>query len=242
MTPRPQDLTQFNGYAPSLPDKGTLTEMFKRIADFLAKSRKTPDPKFIDKTPDGKADTLVISYIENRLDELYSGLWQTKDFKMMVVANEIIGTITLSVFHPECGVWLDREGVAAIQVMVDKVPEGITGTARNQWALDLSNKKPNCLQTQSGRLKAEAIKNAAKSLGVTFGRELNRRKSDTEFNPDVYDEEGIEVRDEITHLIETALLPAAELEACKKFAQDPNTPFTRLEGIKQRLTDNQKKS
>jgi hypothetical protein len=233
-------LDLFNGYVPTLPDKQQLTEVFKRIADFHARTLKKPDSRYVDKTPDGKADTLVISYIENRLDELYSGLWNALNFKFQVIANELAGSITLEVFHPECGVWLKRDGAAGIQIMVDAPPQTLSGQDRNNWYLNLANKKPNCIQMQLPRLKAECLKNAAKSLGITFGRELNRKKSDKEFNPDVYDDDTVQVREEIIELCKTSTLPKTELDIMVKMAADNTTPITRLEGIKSRLIQNQK--
>jgi len=232
-----KELDLFNGYTPALPDQAQIGEVFKRIADFQVKANKKPDPKFQEKTPDGKADALVISYVENRLDELYSGLWSTTNFRMHQVANEIVGIITLKVFHPSCGVWLEREGTAAINVMMDACP---AGEDRNSWALDLAHKKSNALKLNMPTLKAEATKNAAKSLGVTFGRELNRKKSDTEYNPDVYSDDSIIVREEIIALCATSKLPETELQIMAKFAQDATTGLTRLMSIKERLTQNQK--
>ena len=62
--------------------------------------------------------------------------------------------------------------------MVDRVPDGITGTDRNQWALNPSNKKANALDMAFPKLKSECLKNAAQSLGKIFGRDLNRKNVD----------------------------------------------------------------
>jgi len=239
MTQPKSELSLFNqsGLTPSLPDRESITELFKRIADFQAKAHGKPDPKFVEKTPDGRADALVISYVENRLDELYSGLWSTVEWKYQVITNELTGSIVLKVFHPECGVWLERCGTASIKIMMDAAPVGVD---KNAWAMDINNKKPNALTMNLPTLKAECIKNAAKSLGITFGRELNRKKSDTNYNPTVYDEDSIELRQEIELLCDTATLPAAELEVMRRYAADATMPYTRLEGIKDRLTSNQK--
>lgn len=230
----------FNGNTPALPDKGALSEVFKRISDFQVKANKKADTKFVEKTPDGRADTLVISYVENRLDELYSGLWSTSNFRYQVVANEIAGSITLKVLNPSCGVWIEREGAAAVQIMVDRCPENIQGEERNQWALNLQNKKANSLQTVFPKLKAECMKNAAKSLGASFGRDLNRKKSDSEYNPDIYDEDSIPTRESIKSLCKTTALPKGEVDIMIQFANDHSVSITRLMNIEQRLKDNQK--
>lgn len=235
-----KELDLFNGYTPALPDQGQLDEVFKRIADFQVKAHKKPDPKFVDKTPDGRADALLISYVENRLDELYSGLWSTTNWEYKVIANELAGSILLKVFHPSCGVWIERVGTAAIKIMMDAAPNNLQGQEKNAWALDLQNKKPNAITMNLPTLKAECTKNAAKSLGVTFGRELNRKKSDTDYNPDVYDSDSVETRQSIITGLETCNLPDGEKAIIKQYAEDVKTPLTRLENILNRVTENQK--
>jgi hypothetical protein len=63
--------------------------------------------------------------------------------------------------------------------MVDRVPDGVTGTERNRWALNPDNKKANAMDLAFGKLKAECLKNAALSLGKVFGRDVNRVNKDT---------------------------------------------------------------
>ena len=58
-----KELDLFNGYTPALPDESQLSEVFKRIADFKVLTRKKPEAKFVEKTPDNRADALVISYV-----------------------------------------------------------------------------------------------------------------------------------------------------------------------------------
>ena len=110
---------------------------------------------------------IPISVIESILDTYYSGLWQTVNFRYSVVANEIIGSIDLQVFHPVAKVWITRTGTASamIQTVKDK-------------PATVENKIKNTLVKDFPHLKSECIKNAAKSLGVRFGRALNRGKDD----------------------------------------------------------------
>lgn len=113
------------------------------------------------------AEYVPINVIERTLDELYSGLWQTAGFTTQVVANEIVGSIELRVFHPVAKEWLTRIGAASVLIQ----------TASGQ-PVTLENKIKNTLTKDFPHLKAECIKNAAKSLGVVFGRNLNRGKDD----------------------------------------------------------------
>lgn len=147
----------------------------QRCQNFLVRLNQQPDPKSLEKTPDGRAFTLPISHVEMTLDELYFGLWSTENFKASVIANEVVGSLDLVVTHPVTGTQLRRCGAAAIQITVDRVPEGVTGSERNKWALNPDNKKPNALDMSYPKLKAECLKNAAASLGKIFGRDINRK-------------------------------------------------------------------
>jgi hypothetical protein len=53
----------------------------------------------------GNSLYIPISFVETKLDEVFFGLWETSNFKSQVVANEIIGSIELKVFHPIGKVW-----------------------------------------------------------------------------------------------------------------------------------------
>lgn len=156
-----------------------------KLQNFVTILSKVPDHKDLQKTPDGKAHYLPIDFIETSLDELFYGLWETKDFKWQAIANEITASITLRVFHPTAKTWIERIGAASIAVMVDAAPKDkqgnhvLSGQDLNRWYLDLSNKKPSALDMGLPKLKADCIKNAALSLGNAFGRNLNRKFIDT---------------------------------------------------------------
>ncbi|HYH14326.1 MAG TPA: hypothetical protein VD794_03845 [Flavisolibacter sp.] len=145
-----------------------LAKFMANCQGFIKKLNQEPPLDSIDKTPDGKAFTILISHIEMTLDEYFFGLWQTENFKWSVVANEIVGSIDLLVFHTVSQTWLKRTGAASIQIMVN------AGTN----ALDVNNKKANALDMGFPKLKAECLKNAAQSLGKIYGRDLNRKKAD----------------------------------------------------------------
>lgn len=138
-----------------------------------------PDELGIESTPDKKARTLVISHVETTLDELFFGHWRTENFKWSTIANEVQASLELVVIHPISGYELRRTGAASVIIMVDRVPDNITGTDRNRWALNPDNKKANAMDLAFGKLKAECLKNAALSLGKVFGRDLNRKNKDT---------------------------------------------------------------
>ncbi len=137
-----------------------LLEMFQQ------KLNTDPPKSAIIKNRQG-VDYLPISYYEIMLDDIYFGQWTTTDLTTQIVANEVIVSLQLNVLHPISGVWLSRTGCGASAIMQNS---GASVT-------DISQKKKNALQKDYPKAKSEALKNAAKSLGKIFGRDI-ARKSD----------------------------------------------------------------
>jgi hypothetical protein len=169
---------------------------FQAIEDFTRLINQPPPKEGIKATPDGKAETLIISFVESKLDEVYLRQWGDTDVHVQVVANEILVWLTLWVIDPQTKLKIERSGFAAVQITVDKVPDSIKEDPklRNQWALDLNNKKPNACYLSFPKALSMARKNAAQSLGVIFGRNLNRKYQDV---PDAFYEEEFEARETI---------------------------------------------
>lgn len=122
------------------------------------------------------ANYLEIGYLEFMLDRKYHGLWCLKVDSVIPMVNSVVCTVTLSVFHPVVRCWIHRSGVAAHEFQLkagvrDPSPENLSAKA---------------LERDVPIAKAEAFKNAVKSLGNTFGRSLNR-----DFNADFLPDEGI---------------------------------------------------
>lgn len=153
-----------------------------QLQDFQRKLNRDPEPSELEMTPDNRAKTLPISFVEMTLDELFLGRWGTRKFTTKVISNEVCGELVLWCINPITGDRIERVGAAAIIIQVDKAPEGLQGKERNSWAIDVLNKKPNALDLGYPKLKAECVKNAAQSLGKIFGRDLNRKKYDV-FQP-----------------------------------------------------------
>lgn len=123
------------------------------------------------------AKYIPIGVVEGKLDDIYGGLWQTKNFRYQVVVNEIIGSIELHVFIEDKG-WLVREGCGSVPIQMSK-GSGVT---------QVEQKIKNTLVKDFPHLKSECIKNAAKGLGITFGRDLNRKQDAvyvSALNPDL---------------------------------------------------------
>jgi hypothetical protein len=109
-----------------------------------------------------------ISHIQTMLDTMYFGLWQTKNFQYKVIANELVGSIDLWLWHPVIKDWLVRTGVAATQIRQSKGAK----------LTDIGAKIKNALEMDAAHLYADCVKSAAKTLGPAFGRDLNREFTD----------------------------------------------------------------
>lgn len=140
-------------------------ELKKHIGN-LNQAPSSSDIKINDQAKNSKY--LTIGTIESEMDFIYNGLWSTENFRWQVVANEVIGSIDLKVFHPVTGSWITRTGCASTMIQ-QKKDSDIT---------DIGAKIKNTLVKDFPHLKAECIKNAAKSLGARFGRNLNRNQDD----------------------------------------------------------------
>lgn len=125
---------------------------------------------------------IPIGDIEEKLDYFFFGIWKTTDPQVMVVVNEITFLIQLHVLHPKTGIWLERTGAAATQIQLK------SGSA----VTDVGAKIANTLGKDFPHAKAEAIKNAAKSLGRIFGRNLNRGPKDAAL--DIMTFEDVEIK------------------------------------------------
>lgn len=151
-------------------DREVLINLQKMVAFF----NKQPAPANIKINKfANNAEFLPISMVETQLDETFFGLWQTENFRTKLIANEIVGEIELKVFHPITKQWLTRTGAAAVQIQQLK---------DTSIATIGENKIKNTLVKDYPHLKAECVKNAAKSIGKSFGRDLNRKDVDT-YNP-----------------------------------------------------------
>ena len=127
-----------------------------------------PEKQFL-KTRSGFS-YLPISYIQTKLDEIFGiGLWGFTEPKIMIVANEMVGTVELSFFHPVANTWVKRAGIASVMIRQNKGAD-IT---------DISAKIKNSLEMDAPHLLTDCIKNAVKSLGKVFGRDLNREFVDS---------------------------------------------------------------
>lgn len=143
------------------------------MQDFTRRLNTEPDPREFDRTPDNKANTLPISFVEMTLDELFLGQWEVSDVHTQQIFNEVVGTGILTVWHPVTQRPLKRAGFGAVVITQDK--DATIGEFN-------MTKKKNALDLSFPKLKAEITKNAAQTLGKIFGRDINRKSKDV-FKP-----------------------------------------------------------
>lgn len=137
----------------------------KKLEGFTDRLHDQPlkDNVYINKLAKG-AKYIPVGIIEMKLDEMFFGLWSTENYRWQVIANEVVGSIDLKIFHPVAKAWITRTGAASVMIQQQKGAE-IT---------DISKKHKNTLIKDFPHLKSECLKNAAKSFGRVFGRDLNR--------------------------------------------------------------------
>ena len=171
--------------------------------DFQRRLNLEPNPAEFDKTPDGKAQTLPISFVEMTLDEMFLGQWELSEVNYSQIFNEVVGTGILTVWHPVTNRPIKRAGFASVVITQDK------DALVSEFNM---TKKKNALDLSFPKLKAEIVKNAAQSLGKIFGRDINRKKKDV-FKPTLKPISDQALLDAITRIeggkLETVLLAEA---------------------------------
>ena len=156
-------------------EKDTLEKLQSFQKMYLHKPQNSKETKVNKFAND--SEYLPISFLEMSLDEIFFGLWQTKNFQSQPIANEIVGSLELWYFHPVAKTWLCRIGSAAVQVQMKSPDNGGDGDITN-----IRNKITNTLTKDYPHLKADCFRNACLSLGKAFGRDLNRKFED-QYNP-----------------------------------------------------------
>lgn len=170
-----EDLEKYTPQTPIMVESGIDIAFRKKAIELLKVLHTEPEKNEVQINAfANNAKYLPISFLEMKLDELFYGLWETRNFTTKVIANEIVGEIELRVFHPDFGIWLSRIGAGSVQVQFSK------GTS----FMDMANKIQNTLTKDYPHLKAECVRNACLSLGKAFGRDLNRNLKD-QYTPPV---------------------------------------------------------
>lgn len=141
-------------------------EAMQEIETITVKLNENPKKEWLLKTPDGKAEYIPVGIIENELRKDFAGLVQFELLTERRELNEYVVSARIKVFHPVILQWMNYDGVGAVQIMQD------AGSKLSEFT---DRKKPNALQMNAPKAYAEAIKNAAKKIGVKYGANLNRK-------------------------------------------------------------------
>lgn len=152
-----------------------LTTQYAQLASpdqiemFTGLLNKQPPNKYITTNERaGNSKYLTIRYLEQKLDELFFGMWKSETTETKIVGNEYVVTVQVSFFHPVAKGWITRTGIGAVPIQ----------QKRGAKPTDLDAKYTNAMQKNAPAAKAFAFKNAVKSIGPAFGRDLNSGDDD----------------------------------------------------------------
>lgn len=124
-------------------------------SDFIGKMNAIPPKKNVRKNEDG-SEYIPISIIQKQLDDYFDGLWSWNFEKEYTQKLQMFGkgVLTYKIPVSDKDIWISRSGTAGITTSGD-------------------------LKLDYPRLEAMALLSAAKKIGISFGRNLNRDKEDT---------------------------------------------------------------
>ena len=159
----------------------TMPTMESALDSFAARLNSYPPPAEVQSDPRGYK-YLPASFIQMKLDEIFLGLWSWEVKSVQVVANEILVTGDLRVFHPVAKQWITRSGVGAALIRQMKGAD-IT---------DISAKIRDAITMDLPHAETDSLKNAAKKFGQVLGRDLNRKFIDN-YEQQVFTPEELEV-------------------------------------------------
>lgn len=170
--------------------KLSVKDATKEIEAFTARLNQEPDPTWLHKTPDNKAEYIPVGIIEMNLRKDFMGLVGFTVLTERRELNEYIVTARISVFHPVIMQWIHYDGIGAKVITQKK------DTELNDFA---QYKQKNALEMNAPNAYAEAIKNAAKKIGKKYGADINRKHEDS--YEDVYTQEA-EIKPIIAEVLE----------------------------------------
>lgn len=140
------------------------------LENFLKKMHTPPAPSTIKVNAlAGNSSYLGISQLEMELDKYFLGQWNFIPVEggSKVLVNSITYDGILEALHPVSGFMLRRAGAGAVPIQVYKDGHKNAGEPQSK-----------AIQKGIGAAKSMAFKNACKSLGKRFGRDLNRIAGD----------------------------------------------------------------
>jgi hypothetical protein len=146
--------------------------MDNALQELLYTLQEEPKPEEV-KAQDGRT-YVPIGFIEAKLDRIFHGLWKTENVQTTVIGNEVCMTLELHVFFYPMNQWVVRTGAGAAMIQQRGDWDAVNKKKVPARPSDVDAKISNTLAKDYPHAKAEALKNAARSLGRCFGRDLNR--------------------------------------------------------------------
>lgn len=166
--------------------KGKLTEMtYKTILN------SRPPKQIIKHHEYGKFDYLPITAVERLLDGLFDG-WSPEIRREGPVINGFYTVVRLRAKIPNSDKVLVADGVGFAEFQ----------TSKGSAPTDFTNLMPSAGVLAVPKAKAEAIKNAAKSFGNLFGRNLARNDDNAEFEEDVVNKSRTKIAATLNAVVE----------------------------------------
>ena len=98
----------------------------------------------------------------------------------------------------------------------------MTKQEMNQWAIDITRKKPGALSNGGfSKLKAECFKNACLSIGKYFGRDVNREFTADDYIGTIQHPDA--AKDKLRRIISDILRENQDIEFVQQIATECNT-------------------
>lgn len=147
-----------------------MSQYREPLENYLKKMHAAPAPSTVKVNKlAGNSSYLGISHLEMELDRYFLGQWNflPVDGGSRVLVNSVTYDGILQCLHPVSGFMLQRAGTGAVPIQVYKDTHPRAGQPQDK-----------AIQKAVGAAKSMAFKNACKSLGKRFGRDLNRIAGD----------------------------------------------------------------
>lgn len=154
---------------------------------------------YIKKHPIAENEYIPIGVKQMLLDQIFFGLWNTKNIQTQQILNEVCCTLELEVFHPVQEIWITRTGSGAVPIQQKKNKDGSTPSPA-----DIDMKYTRALEKDFPHAEANAFSNACSKLGKIFGRDLGRDLTQTlsEYKGMISDEKVQNMHKSLADIIE----------------------------------------
>lgn len=141
----------------------TDSEFKNRLKEF--NNLLSQEPEHSEPSEDGTYLLVPIAFLEPDLNFIYDGAINIKIREQKEMFGAVCMFIDLEVFHPIFEIWQTFSGTAAVVIESEK-PGDYKGSSK---VLVTEN-----IRTAIASCYTECIKNAAKKIGIRFGKDLNR--------------------------------------------------------------------